>query len=113
MRSEPGRRNAAGPTKKLPQVGQEPVEAVESRPISPDGLYNILKLRRNAKIFSKKRQLFRPKNTCTAELSLDIEDGRRTEPYKLPELRSFRAAPPSNDSAWMAIRPNPFAQRRG
>jgi hypothetical protein len=29
--------------KKLPQVGQEPVEAVESRPISPDGLYIIRK----------------------------------------------------------------------
>src|ERR1043165_8095011 len=28
--------HAGGPTKKLPQVGQEPVEAVESRRSSPD-----------------------------------------------------------------------------
>lgn len=28
------------PIKKLPQVGQEPVEAVESRHISPDGVHN-------------------------------------------------------------------------
>jgi hypothetical protein len=39
--------------KKLPQVGQEPVEAVESRPISPDGLYNTRKSLGRKDIFKK------------------------------------------------------------
>ena len=47
------------PIKKLPQVGQEPVEAVESRPISPDGLHNTRKLRRTQRYFAKNRRLFR------------------------------------------------------
>jgi hypothetical protein len=51
--------------KKLPQVGQEPVEAVESRPISPDGLYNT----RNGlerKDISEKAIIIWPKNSCEA-----------------------------------------------
>ena len=51
-------RTGVWPIKKLPQVGQEPVEAVESRPISPDGLYNIRKFAVTQRYFRKSGNYF-------------------------------------------------------
>jgi hypothetical protein len=53
------RQRAKKAIKKLPQVGQEPVEAVESRPISPDGLY-ITRNRKERKDISEKAAIISP-----------------------------------------------------
>jgi hypothetical protein len=73
------------PIKKLPQAGQEPVEAVESRRIGPDALHSTGKtqpwqrysgqISHNSEVFASPRKLRKNRRICHVFLAKAKSDG--------------------------------------